>query len=1359
MTGDLFALTTDVNNLDQGLWQDVCALNAGACSSPTVTFANQIADTALEAGNGDTTIPQADYDLYLAAVPSQQDTLLFVGTEDIYQCSLANSCVWRNTTNSGGCQSAGVAWSQHAIDATQGAQGLMYFGNDGGLWRTTDAVNQQQPACSADDATHYQNLNGGLGSLAEVEDLASDANNPLNMTASLGALGTAAATSSVTTGAWPQVLDGEGNYAAIDPAVAANWYATSIFGVSIDRCTEGTGCNQAGFTPAIGSTQVQGDGDQQTIPAPWILDPQDTANVIVGTCRVWRGPATGGSSWTTGNLLSPMLDQVTGPYCDGNAEIRSLAASGSAADAPRTPEQIYVGMAGLLDGGETVPGHIFTASVTNSSGATTPWVDLFHRPVTNGGSSNGQFNPGGFDISSIYVDPHDPTGQTVYATVQGFSGNGVVEATVYGSTNGGAVWSNLTSNLPNAPANSIVIDPNDANTAYLAQDTGVYVTRNIWSCANPFINCWSVFGTSLPNAPVIQLTTVNEASTSVLRAATYGRGVWEIGLVTAGTAMTTAVANPSSLTFPNEQLQTLSAAQTVAVINSGKITLNVTQVSITGDFAETDDCANSAVLPGDACTLNVTFTPSQTGQRTGVVTVYGNIAGGAGSGQVTVQLTGTGISGPAVVLTPSSLSFPQTLLGKTAQAQNVTVSNTGGVAATLTSEKATGDFSITANTCGATLVANTGCTLSIAYTPMVSGPETATLTVIDSTGTQTVQLSGTGESPATDSLAPLNLAFPPQAIGWTGIAQQLKLTNDGDQALSLISIQVSGDFSAVNQCGPSLAGHSSCAFVVTFVPTQLGAEMGTIIVTDMLRSQTVTLTGTGVVPPSLSASLPSVVFGTYTVGHSSPARFVTLTNSGGIPLTNLAYTLTGDFAIPAGDRTCGPTLAVGASCQVGLVFTPSQAGQLTGRLTVTGAELSKPLLVALSGTGVPQSGIFATPQSINFGSDAVGQTSAAQFVTLTNNGGVALTHLGSAVTGDFIMLSAGSTCGATLAVGAQCQIGVAFQPSQGGLRSGTISVTAAELSQALVVSLSGTGLVAPAIAASAGSINFGNSLVSETSTAQVVTLTNTGGVALTNLTPTVTGDFALQTGAGLCGATLPVGSSCPVSLTFTPTQAGVRTGILTIGANELASPITVALTGDGENFTLSVSGQASQTITSGQTATYMVEITPLGLTGSSQLMIDLACAPQPQLQNATCTLNPSSLKLSGQNQATVTVTVATGVAPATAARSGSEREWPSLRELGLSLAAVVPIGFLARRRRKWTPLILLAVLALVLPGCNLKVSPGGSSSTTTSTGTTPPANQTPSGAYTLTVTGTVTGPAGTPALVNSVSPSLTLTVE
>ena len=173
-TGDTFALTVDANNLDQGLWQDVCGLTGTSCATSPIAFGKQWPSAALEMGSGSTAIAQADYDLALAAVPAGGDTLLLVGTMDLYRCSLAGGCVLRNTTNAvNGCAApAMVSPAEHAIAALAGAGAsgapLVYAGNDGGLWRSVDGVNQQQTPCSADDANHFQNLNGGLGSLAEV---------------------------------------------------------------------------------------------------------------------------------------------------------------------------------------------------------------------------------------------------------------------------------------------------------------------------------------------------------------------------------------------------------------------------------------------------------------------------------------------------------------------------------------------------------------------------------------------------------------------------------------------------------------------------------------------------------------------------------------------------------------------------------------------------------------------------------------------------------------------------------------------------------------------------------------------------------------------------------------------------------------------------------------------------------------------------------------------------------------------------------------------------------------------------------------------------------------------------------------
>ena len=308
VTGDLFALTTDSNNLDQGLFHDVCSTNGlavSSCASSTVSFSQQIASGAFENGNGDTTIAMADYNLTLSAVASQQDTILFAGTEDIYRCSLANSCAWRNTTNIETCAAAMVAPSQHATEATFGSSGLLYFANDGGLWRSTDTVSQTGSVCASTDASHYQNLNAALGSLAEISHFSTSPSSGTVLLAGMGGFGTVSTTTA--TGAWQQLLTGEGSYSAIDPANPQNWYTDAGAGVNIHRCTAGTGCNAAGFgqTPVVGSTQVEGDADYFADPAPWILDPLNSANLLVGTCRVWRGPATGGSAWSTSDLLRP----------------------------------------------------------------------------------------------------------------------------------------------------------------------------------------------------------------------------------------------------------------------------------------------------------------------------------------------------------------------------------------------------------------------------------------------------------------------------------------------------------------------------------------------------------------------------------------------------------------------------------------------------------------------------------------------------------------------------------------------------------------------------------------------------------------------------------------------------------------------------------------------------------------------------------------------------------------------------------------------------------------------------------------------------------------------------------------------
>jgi hypothetical protein len=960
-SGDLFALTVDANNLDQGLSRDACAASGTQCASGTILFASALNAAPLEVGGGNKTILQGDYDLALAAVPSGADTLLFVGTIDLYRCSLAAGCALRNTTNAqNGCaHPAGVFPAQHALAGLTGAGAggnpLLYLGNDGGMYRSTDGVAELQPACSADDATHFQNLNSGLGSLAEIVSFAEDPVATGTLLAGLGALGSAG--TATPRQPWAQLATGEGGLVAIDQTTPSNWFLSNGPGVSVNACSQGASCTSNEFVATIGPAQVAGDA--VLVHAAWLLDAADPANLLLGTCRAWRGPAANAAVWSSANNLSRPFGASAATACGGSFPlVRSLAGGGPAAAttsaANSGSEVLYAGLEGAYATGLQTGGHLFTTAAANLASNTTVWRDAAIGTVTNDSLDNGVFNPGRFDVSSVAVDPHDQTGKTIYATILGFAANGVNSPHVYGSTDAGAHWLNLSANLPNAPANSVLVDPNDANTLYVGMDTGVYVTTQVTTC--PSANCWSIYGTSLPNAPVISL----EASAAMatgdgrlgeLRAGTYGRGIWTIPLLNALTPAAPAITlNPATLTFAVTAVGNASAAQTITVTDSGNAALTISSVAVSGDFTESDTCARSTVQQGASCTVSVTFVPAATGSRSGVLTVYGNVAGG----QATASLNGPGSAPAAIVLTPTSLSFPQTNVGATSAVMNITVSNTGGQPATIQLPAIAGDFRIAADSCVAgTLAAGTGCTVSLVFAPAAAGTRTGTLTVVSSAGTEVATLIGNGVAPATDTLAPASLLFAAQQVGTASAAQQVTLTNAGDSALTLITAQTSGDFAVANACGNSLAGHSTCAFSVTYTPHTAGAESGVLTVTDAIRTQTVALSGSGLAPPGVSL-LPStgLTFAATAVGSSAVAQNVTLTNNGGVPLTLSGITVSGDFFVQASGNSCGSSLAPAAQCSFAVGFTPGAAGSRAGTVSVTDNAANSPQTLPLSGIGV-----------------------------------------------------------------------------------------------------------------------------------------------------------------------------------------------------------------------------------------------------------------------------------------------------------------------------------------------------------------------------------------------------------------------
>ncbi|HEY0192861.1 MAG TPA: choice-of-anchor D domain-containing protein [Kofleriaceae bacterium] len=207
----------------------------------------------------------------------------------------------------------------------------------------------------------------------------------------------------------------------------------------------------------------------------------------------------------------------------------------------------------------------------------------------------------------------------------------------------------------------------------------------------------------------------------------------------------------------------------------------------------------------------------------------------------------------------------------------------------------------------------------------------------------------------------------------------------------------------------------------------------------------------------------------------------------------------------------------------------------------------------------PYSGatLTANPTSLAFGAQAVATTSAAKTVTVSNSG-TAAANLGSITTGSAEFLVASSTCGATLAVGSSCTVGVTFKPSAAGARSASLS-----FGGLASVALSGTGTISgPALSANPGSLDFGSQTTGTASAAKTITLSNPGSSAttLTGVTST-SGEFAIQSNS--CGSSLAAGASCTVALAFTPSASGTRTASLNVASNAPGSPLAIGLTGTG----------------------------------------------------------------------------------------------------------------------------------------------------------------------------------------------------
>uniref|UniRef100_E6PX49 Abnormal spindle-like microcephaly-associated protein ASH domain-containing protein n=1 Tax=mine drainage metagenome TaxID=410659 RepID=E6PX49_9ZZZZ len=543
-------------------------------------------------------------------------------------------------------------------------------------------------------------------------------------------------------------------------------------------------------------------------------------------------------------------------------------------------------------------------------------------------------------------------------------------------------------------------------------------------------------------------------------------------------------------------------------------------------------------------------------------------------GQLQVGLTGVGVATAGITLQPSALTFPQEQISVSSPAQSISVENTGGTAITITSALVNGPFRIISNSCGSSLAATTACAISIMFTPTASGPSNGTFTIVDSAGTQTAPLTGTGVAAPTDTLSATSLSFPGTVNGQASSPMTIQLNNTGGLPLTTIGTSVTGPFSATTNCGSSLAAGSSCIITVLFSPTSLGALNGTLTVSDALRSQAVLLSGTGLAPPVITLSPSTIGFGGHQMNiTTSPARF-NIVNTGGSPLINATMTISGSGA--SSFKTyyfgCPTSIPVQQSCSPEIVFDPQSSGALAATLTVSSTAAGvAPASIPLTGTGMTPPSMLPSPATINFGQLKVTYTSAAYTVVVTNSGQLPLNPPTLAISGpnasDFAWSQVSCVVNGSNQIipGQTCSYQGYFNPAIVGTEAATLTFTSSNaIPVQASVGLVGQGTTLIDLTSAPPSAVFPATYVGVVSLPETVVLSELTKQPLANFKLSLTGPFQLVPSLTSCTNTLLGAGSCNAVVTYTPTTAGTQTGTLTATSTTLgATPLVVPLFGTG----------------------------------------------------------------------------------------------------------------------------------------------------------------------------------------------------
>ena len=768
------------------------------------------------------------------------------------------------------------------------------------------------------------------------------------------------------------------------------------------------------------------------------------------------------------------------------------------------------------------------------------------------------------------------------------------------------------------------------------------------------------------------------------------------------------------ISFGIQQIQGVAIPRVVTVTNTGQNTASSPQPSLTGDaeFSLVGNTCTAPLAPHASCALAVQFNPVIAGSRNANLFV----------GSQEVQFFGQGEFHSVIQVSPLQLNFFPVIVHRPPFTVPLTLTNTSANAVGLAGFVfSLPDYSETDN-CQGQVPANGSCTVQVGFSAQAVGPRDATMTInfLGGEGSQTLTLSG-GEGVTPLDVTPASLNFGSALTGTTSSGQGVVLANGRQGTAQAYTLNISGDFViSQNVCPSPMPGFFGCTLQVAFAPATPGPQQGTLTVSYPTISETsvVVLNGTGVTTAPVVSMPATFALGSTPVG-TPIQQPVTISNTGNAALTISGFSLSGqnaaDFSVAAGQCS---TIAAGNSCALQIGFNPAAPLQKQATLTIADNGLNNPHSLALSGTGV---GPFITLPPPTFVGQAFPGSSTGNQILIGNSGNASLVISSLSVTGTNAAEFRPSIaqCGSIPGPGT-CLILVTFTPGAVGTRTANIVINDNQVGSPQSFQVSGTGL-GPAYSVPS-SLDLGNQLRGTTGL-QTVTVTNTGNMSLDIHSTSGSGDFSASHN---CFSIAP-SASCKITVSFLPTAVGPRTGTLTITDNTFSGSRQITLTGNGTDFQPSPgSGPASVTVASGQTATYNLNMTS---TGGFSGSVSLDCTGAPQA--ATCTVNPSTIQLTGSGSVPFTVTVTTQ-------KTVSSLGGVQITVAGFGLVSFLSLAplLLSRRLRNGLRARGVAAIGLVLLATCLAVSGcggGGAGGGNKNVQTTPP------GTYTLALTATSSG--------------------